>query len=273
MSGVLAYLLRGFVTCAVLAAMAVPTHATDTLVKLTKRHAQNGWEAVGRLDVSGAGYCTATLIAPDQVLTAAHCVLDDARRVMAPAQMTFRAGYRDGHFVASRQIRRVIVHPAYAGSNPLSLSGISTDLAVLELATPIPDSTARPFEVRAASNGTHRFSVLSYGRGRDDAPSWQDSCAMLERKAAVLLFDCSVTFGSSGAPIFAQDGADYVIVSVVSAKSNKGPNVAYGMELTQPVTVLRSALKPQLGQTARRTLPTVRAGTRNRSSGAKFVRP
>lgn len=32
------------------------------------------WRAIGRINLAGRGYCTATLIARDVVLTAAHCL-------------------------------------------------------------------------------------------------------------------------------------------------------------------------------------------------------
>ena len=34
----------------------------------------DAWEAVGRLDIGGTGFCTGALIAPRLVLTAAHCM-------------------------------------------------------------------------------------------------------------------------------------------------------------------------------------------------------
>ena len=36
------------------------------------------WAAVGRIDLGSKGFCSGTLIAPDVVLTAAHCLYDKA---------------------------------------------------------------------------------------------------------------------------------------------------------------------------------------------------
>jgi V8-like Glu-specific endopeptidase len=51
--------------------------------------------AIGQLTVGGAWACTATLIAPGVILTAAHCVFDrgdDSGRPVAPKQLTFTPG-------------------------------------------------------------------------------------------------------------------------------------------------------------------------------------
>src|SRR6056297_2725282 len=62
--------------------------------------AQEQWLAVGRLNVTGQGFCTATLVAPDLVLIAAHCLVDKRTgRVVTPDRVHFLAGYRTGQYV------------------------------------------------------------------------------------------------------------------------------------------------------------------------------
>lgn len=258
-------------------AVALPVLAAaqdQPLRKLETGDQARGWDAVGRLDLGDSGFCTATLIAPSVVLTAAHCLYDkDTGGLVDPATMEFRAGWRNGRAVAYRNVARALPHPDYVYGGEEKFERVAHDLAVLELDQPIRLSSVEPFETDLRPMKGDEVGIVSYAQDRSEAPSLQEVCRVVERQVSVLVLSCNVDFGSSGAPIFAfRDGVARV-VSVVSAKAEyDGQKVALATALETPLAALLAQLEGGRSpfQKAR---PKGALATGSASTTAKFLKP
>ncbi|MCB1363013.1 MAG: trypsin-like peptidase domain-containing protein [Rhodobacteraceae bacterium] len=270
--------VRAFLTGLILAVLPLAGWAGDSrLQSLDTTEAGRAWEAVGRLDIDGKGFCTGTLIAPDLVLTAAHCLFNKASRDrIEPGSIEFLAGWRNGRASAYRQVRRAVVHPDYDYDGDVSSDRVRHDVALLELQQAIRNTSVVPFAIAQRPRMGEKVGVVSYAKDRAEAPSLQRICAVMARQRGVLVMSCDVDFGSSGAPVFSfEDGAPR-IVSVVSAKAEvRGTRVALGTALDDQVALLRARLDAGEGfgnEPAPRVNRILVGGARN-STGAKFVRP
>lgn len=261
---------------AMLAAM--PAAAQDGPLKaLVTADETKGWEAVGRLNLGTTGFCTGSLIAPNLVLTAAHCLFDKKTGVAYRARdIQFLAGWRNGRAAAYRGVRRAIAHPDYVYEGPEKMDRVAYDLAILELDQPIRLPSIRPFGTDHTPRQGDAVGVVSYALDRSEAPSLQENCHVLERQTGVLILSCNVDFGSSGAPVFAMSGGEPKIVSVVSAKAEMDNEVvALGTTMEEPLgelldLVRKGAPLRTSGPAVSARLPTVGGAG---GGGAKFVKP
>ncbi len=266
------------VTLTTLSLTAPPAITQDaSLQNLDTWGLSRGWEGVGLLNIAGRSTCTGVMIQPDLVLTAAHCLVDETTGEMAqPHLVQFRAGWRDGIAIALRSGKAAIIHADYVGANRASGDKIRVDLALLQLSAPILSTHANPFRADGGIKTGQQVSVVSYGAGRNDAPSRQRSCDVLEAKQGIVVMSCDVVPGSSGSPVFSQRDGQPRIVSLVSALGHvNGKQVSFGMDIETPLAKIMADY-----QAGRGVYPTaivgarrIAIGTDTSAGGAIFLKP
>lgn len=228
-----------------------PTQADtpQSLRELMTADEARAWQAVGRVELDGTGFCTGALVAPDLVLTAAHCMFDPVTRQRIDAEkITFMAGWRQGRAAAIRKARRVVVHPGYRHTGEADFDTVGNDIALVELEHPIRNSGIRPFGWAERPGVGAEVKVVSYARERAATPSIEEPCEILGKSRAVLVLSCHASFGASGSPIFVLENGQPLIASVVSAKATwQDQDVALGTSLGRPLEELMAQLAASNG--------------------------
>lgn len=240
------------------------------------------WRAVGRLD-TGVSFCTATLIAPDLALTAAHCLFSDAGARLPDADLRFFAGLRDGQAQAIRRVAYSAVLPGYA--RPFGqgdIGAVAQDVALLAL-DPSGADDVQPITGRGRAAPGDAVTLVSYGMRREGFASIEENCRILSQQGGVQALSCHVVAGSSGAPVVALEPDGPQIVAVVSGHTDlAGQDVTVAVMIDDVLPVLVDEVaglpplprRPRLSQGGSVTLRPVEAGGTGRDGiGARFVRP
>lgn len=164
--------------------------------------------------VTSGGSCTGTLIAPDKVLTAQHCL------AASIAQTTF---WRHGASAPTAITRIVTGRAASEGESP-------HDWAILWLATPVPASVTAVMNV--TDPASRAFTVRRAGYSWD-MPGLEEvtSCSVTSTTAqGVLLNDCDLMGGASGGPYFLYNGTGAASLVGIASGHAAGPRCAYNAQ-------------------------------------------
>lgn len=250
--------------------------ALGGLRALNTADAAAAWRAVGRLD-TGASFCSATLIAPDLVLTAAHCLFHPTtNEAFAPDDLTFSAGMRNGRADAVRTVRRTIVLPGYVAQDGEDMNMIGRDLAVLELQHPITASSIAAIPTGRTGRGRDPVTVVSYGQGREAHASIEENCDFLARRGSVRSLSCHVVSGSSGSPVLRIVDGQPEVIAVMSARAEvDGEEISLAVVLDEQLsTLLDQRSRDGVFAATGGSLTFIGQGNDGRDRiGARFIRP
>lgn len=165
-----------FAGCAAEDASTTPTSTEHDIIGGTDA-TEAALDAVGILETPAGSFCSGTLVAPQLVLTAAHCMDGyDGRGQERPIVAHFRS-YAKGGAASEKAYDAVGVLRFGAAKRPDGSSPYGIDIALVMLATPVPANVVKPIPVRTTplseADVGKTFVQVGYGQTHArEAASW-----------------------------------------------------------------------------------------------------
>ncbi len=188
------------------------------------------WTSIGKLQAVAGSLretCTAALIGPRTILTAAHCLFNiRLRRYFPPSSVNFLLGLDGSRFSSATIAESFVVAAGYDPEAPDRTRG--NDWALVSLAAALPHT--QPLELAPALPATGTAVMVGgYGQDNPNVLTADMACRLAGsgRDAGghgLLVHDCHAVRGVSGAPLLVRHGAAWVIAGINVAQSRNGAN-------------------------------------------------
>ncbi len=199
------------------------------------------WSSIGKLFNSVGGACTAVVIAPDRVLTAAHCLYAfRTRRWLRADAIHFLLGYRRGTYSLHVRVARISIGPGYDPVDEVRTA--ASDWAVLSLGAPLP-ARVRPLSVVETLPVAGRsIAIGGFAQDRAYLMTADTHCRLgpLLAGGKLLSHDCVIQHGDSGAPLLVMaDGVARAFGVTVGFLKTAGHQVSIAAPVT--IAILQTA--------------------------------
>ena len=199
------------------------------------------WSSIGKLFNSIGGACTAVLIAPDRVLTAAHCLYAfRTRRWLRADAIHFLLGYRRGSYSQHVRVERISIGPGYDPTDEVRTA--ASDWSVLSLQAPLP-AHVRPLSVADAPPPAGRtIAIGGFAQDRAYLMTADTHCRLGQplEGGKLLSHDCVIRHGDSGAPLLVMsDGIARAFGVTVGFLRSEGRQASIAAPVT--AAILRTA--------------------------------
>lgn len=202
--------------------------------------------AVGRLNLQTGGFCSATLIGPDRILAAGHCVNGLAGKPNGARQLHFLAGYHEGRFLSFYEGVQVVPgsthkRPDISTGNPFpDRQNDWATVVVQRRGTRTGDK--RPATVYGGSLEPLVGRTVMLAGYHHDKPSHllvQTNCHILglTQQPDIFFHDCDLKGRASGSPIFATVDGSIMIVGIAVAYTI-GPEGPIGLGVSVPAGMI-----------------------------------
>lgn len=194
--------------------------------ELFEAASQPEFNAVGRLNRENGGFCSAVLIAGDEILTAAHCVWDRQRQAyILPEMLHFVPGYRRGNYLGHARGIDIKTASALAFDQDGQPNDYGEDWAVIKLDLDLTAGAGVqpiPLAGRQTILALDEQSLLirvGYSSDRPHLPVKVAPCSVhaIVENRRLLVHDCDATAGDSGSPIMVVQNEHLFVIGIHSA--------------------------------------------------------